>query len=281
MSAKKSLEQAQRLERELLIQSLSAPVSEPASPLGHEEQPELLHAPRYAQHAQQSGLSEDDQQTVGASSNVSNALRRTHDLIAAELSRSDFAHQTLKESSAALKQLDESYGSLDTMLASSRDLLGTLLRSQKSDTWYLQTALYMLMVTGAWLVFRRLLYGPAWWLVWLPLRVLFGIGTKAGSAVMQGRTAGESGAVGGTDGRVSVEGLPSEDLPTAQVGQEARPVAEGDPDSMIDKVGKIVDAANEADELGAIPKDGQGNTKKRVHEETQTVAEAERPRDEL
>ena len=116
---------------------------------------------------------------------MTNALRRTHDIIQAELARSEFAHQTLTESSAALKELNESYSSLDTMLANSRSLLGTLVQSQKSDTWYLQTAVYMLLTTFCWLFFRRILYGPLWWLVWLPLRVLFGVGTTAGGAVMR------------------------------------------------------------------------------------------------
>lgn len=264
-----------------MLQSLSAPPPEPASPSAEEEeQPERYRAPRYTRQTEQSGLSENDQQTVGASSNVTNALRRTHDLIATELSRSEFAHQMLTESSDALKQLNESYGSLDTMLSSSRDLLGTLLKSQKSDTWYLQTSFYMLLVTGAWLVFRRLLYGPAWWLVWLPIRLLFGLGSTAGSAVMQAGTGpGDSGAVGGTNERVSVEGLSNEELPTAKVGQEAKP-ADGDPDSMIEKVGKIVE---EAEELGNIPEgeEQQPNTKKRTHEESRTAVEGERPRDEL
>ena len=247
---------------------------------------------RYAQQRQQqqSSLSEEDQQTVGASSSVTNALRRTHDLIATELSRSEFAHQTLTESSTALKQLNESYTSLDSMLASSRDLLGTLLRSQKSDTWYLQTALYMLLATGAWLVFRRILYGPMWWLVWLPLRLLFGVGMKAGSAVMQGTSGpGESAKVqlGGQGGGIPVEGLPNDDLPTVQVGQETgSPSQDADPDSMFDQVGKIIDAANKAAERGAAAGETgasqeTGNTKKRMWEETQGVGGDIPSRDEL
>ncbi|POR33246.1 Uncharacterized protein TPAR_06556 [Tolypocladium paradoxum] len=291
LAAKKSLEQAQRQERELLVQSFSLPVSEAASPtVASDEAPgPIVYRPlrytqqRQQQQQQQSSLSEEDQQTVGASSNVTNALRRTHDLIAAELARSEFAHQTLTESSAALKQLNESYTSLDSMLASSRDLLGTLLRSQKSDTWYLQTALYMLLVTGAWLVFRRILYGPMWWLVWLPIRVLFGVGTRAGSAVMQGRGGpGESGKVqvGGQGGKVPVEGLPNADLPTAQVGQEAGRPSQDDADSMVDRVGKVMDAAREADG-GNGGSEEQGNTKKRMWEETQGVGGDGPVRDEL
>lgn len=237
----------------------------------------------------QSTLSEEDQQTVGASGNYTDALRRTHDLIASELSRSEFAHQTLTESSNALKQLNEKYDSLDSMLAGSKELLGTLLRSQKSDTWYLQTAMYMLMVTGGWLLFRRLLYGPMWWLVWLPLRLMFGVGTQVGSAVLGGSGApGESGQVDvGQQQNVPIAGLPSKDLPTVQVdqGQES---GQAEADAILEKVGKIVDAVKEADELGQIPEDedmekeAAQNTKKRMWEEPEAVGnEDTRPRDEL
>lgn len=174
------------------------------------------------------------------------------------------------------------------MLASSRDLLGTLLRSQKSDTWYLQTSMYMLMVTGAWLLFRRLLYGPMWWLVWLPLRVLFGVGSKAGSAVMQ-RGAGESGKVGGVgeDGKVSVEGLPKEDLPTVQVGGKMDSGSKDDSDSMIEKVAKVVEEAGELGNLGGEgdvdAEDQPRNPKKRMWEEPEVKSEtgSEGIRDEL
>ncbi|KAL7902225.1 hypothetical protein HDV63DRAFT_410053 [Trichoderma sp. SZMC 28014] len=286
LSAKKSLERAQRLERQLVIQSLSEPISSETN--SSAEQSQVISRPprpNYNQSRQlQSSLSEEDRQTVGASSNVTNALRRTHALIASELTKSEFARQTLTESSAALKQLDESYTSLDGMLASSRDLLGTLLTSQKSDTWYLQTALYMLMVTGAWLVFRRILYGPLWWLVWLPLRIVFGVGSTAGRAVMQSgsREAGQSGKAGVViDGEIQVDGLPDESLPTAKVGREPKVTEErgNDDESMVEKVGKIVDAVNEADELGAIPGDADDDLEGR--ESAEVVVEDSRPRDEL
>lgn len=279
--------QAQRLERELLVRSYSQSASGTSSPLPGEEKTPIISRPtrQPSQQHHQSSLTEDDQQIVGASSNMTSALRRTHDLIAAELERSEYAHQTLTESSAALKQLNESYGDLDSMLASSKDLLGTLLRSQKSDTWYLQTAMYMLMVTGAWLVFRRILYGPIWWLVWLPVRIIFGTGVKVGGAVMQGRpVAGESGRmdVGQENQEIPVEGLPNKDLPTAKVGEETT-----DSKSVLDDVEKIVEAVNETEKLANIPDDkdavvdGARNTKKRMWEETEGVAEAGRQRDEL
>ncbi|KAL7817748.1 Sec20 domain-containing protein [Trichoderma gracile] len=297
LSAKANLERARRQERELLVQSLAESVSETNTSADGsiEESQAALRPPRHTftqqQHHHhhrtlQSSLSEEDRQTVGASSNVTNALRRTHALIAAELTKSEFARQTLSESSAALRKLDESYTSLDGMLASSRDLLGTLLKSQKSDTWYLQTALYMLLVTGAWLVFRRLLYGPLWWLVWLPLRIVFGVGTKAGSAVMHhgrggpGQQSGTAGAV--LDRDIRVDGIPDESLPTAKVGGERRVVEEGGEESMVDKVGKIVDAVREADELGSIPGEVEDTFVDALEgEEAEVVVEDSRSRDEL
>ncbi|KAM5355830.1 hypothetical protein ACJ41O_002476 [Fusarium nematophilum] len=286
LAAKHSLAQAQRLERELLVTSFSQPASEAGSSPDHlDDEKPTTHAARAArsrhhnpQQQQHSSLSEEDQQTVGASANVTNALRRTHDIIQAELARSEFAHQTLTESSAALKQLNESYSSLDTMLASSRDLLGTLLRSQKSDTWYLQTTFYILLTTLGWLVFRRLLYGPMWWLLWLPLRLVFGLGTTAGSAVMQGRSVpGTVEEAGQATKGVAVEGLPEQDLPTAVVGTEGEA-------EVLEEVDKIVNATREAgnstDEGQEGGADTAKNTKKRMWEEPAVVDEG-RPRDEL
>jgi protein transport protein SEC20 len=87
--------------------------------------------------------------------------------------RSSFAQEIFQQSNEALKQLSTQYNNLDSLLSSSKNLLSTLLTSQKSDTWYLETTFYILVVTIGWLVFRRLLYGPFWWLVWLPMKLLY------------------------------------------------------------------------------------------------------------
>ena len=186
---------------------------------------------------------------------MTSALRRTHDLIASELSRSEFAHETLTESSAALRQLDDSYGSLDSMLTKSRELLGTLLSSQKSDTWYLQTAFYMLATTAAWLIFRRLLYGPIWWLVLFPLRILFGVGSTATKAILPaGKSApaqsGTVGKSGGVDDKVPVQGIPDESLPTAKVGTEQDKPIQGEVKEAVDEaVKQAVDEADTAEQV--------------------------------
>ncbi|PHH68404.1 hypothetical protein CDD82_590 [Ophiocordyceps australis] len=255
ITAKKAFEDAQIEERRLRIMSFTP--SEPVSPVPTDQAPAATAPPRRhlrtSHTLDQTSLSEKDRQVVGASGNVTDALRRMHDLVASELSRSDFAHQTLEESSATLQHLGESYSSLDTMLASSRDLLGTLLRSEKSDTWYLQTAFYTLLVTGAWLVFRRLLYGPTWWLVWLPLRILFGLGSKIGGAMML--RAGNGSVKAQTtiphETLATVQGLPDDELPTLDAKPDddySQQVEEID--AMIQKVNEVMmDSAQEAFEV--------------------------------
>lgn len=101
-----------------------------------------------------------------------------------------------EQSTAALNSLSESYSNLDTLLSSSRTLVSSLLRSQKSDTWYLETAFYILIGTIIWLVFRRLLYGPMWWLLWLPLKIFYRVTFSLLGVVGLASSAAQSTAVG-------------------------------------------------------------------------------------
>ncbi|ETS87374.1 hypothetical protein PFICI_01202 [Pestalotiopsis fici W106-1] len=260
LQAQDNLKQAQKRERELLWASFSQPRSSKTS--GRSSPADGLaaaatsnhhhhHRPRARAKTARSEMSKDDQ-TVASSSDVTAALRRTHDMMAGELARSDFARRTLQESTAALAQLGESYSSLDVMLASSRDLLGTLLTSQKSDTWYLQTSFYMLAATNCWLVFRRLLYGPLWWLVWLPLRLLFR-GTVAVTS-LAGRGGGQEDIIAAVplEGKPVEASMNNEGIHTVQVGQPqaAAPEVEmvtdpGNDESMVDEIGRMIDEARE------------------------------------
>jgi protein transport protein SEC20 len=183
LTARDNLNAAKRAEYLLLVNSAFDPKtrSNTSSPV-----------PGQRRNEKKAALTQEERE-VNASRDVTLALRRTHDIMASELSRSQFAHDILNESTLALKELGETYSVLDTMLSSSKNLLGTLLRSQKSDTWYLETAFYVLSVTIAWLLFRRLLYGPLWWLLWFPLRIFFGslIGVLTGIGLIGGGAADE------------------------------------------------------------------------------------------
>jgi protein transport protein SEC20 len=269
MAAKRSLEAARAQERQLLLQSYLDPTPDKSA------QP----VPQRQRNTQASELSKDEK-TVNASTDVTLALRRTHDMMAAELSRSQFAHDTLKESTAALAQLSESYSALDTLLSSSRNLLGTLLRSQKSDTWYLETAFYILLTTVFWLIFRRLLYGPTWWLIWWPLKLLWGgsmgilgatgVVSRSGGSGQAGSVARQETAGYGSAASASMSGSGAPTISTGGKGtaDPAKPEgASGEEESYSEKVGKIIDESR-GGQAGDTVKDGhaaeEGNPKKRM-----------------
>ncbi|KAI1133545.1 Sec20-domain-containing protein [Nemania abortiva] len=241
ITAKRNLQVAQRQERELLYASFSNPRSGASSPaLGTATT--AVTAPRRRQ--QRTSEMSKEEQMISASHDVTQSMRRTHDMMAAELSKSDFAHNTLKESTEALAQLSENYSNLDTMLSSSRALLGTLLKSQKTDTWYLQSAFYLLVVTIGWLIFRRLLWGPTWWLVWLPLKLIFrttvGVSNIVGLRSTQIQSESESTSLGSLRQQAYMN---NEGAPTIQVGSPIESQAGGPDGSMVEEVGKIIDAS--------------------------------------
>ncbi|MCJ1478936.1 hypothetical protein MMC13_007620 [Lambiella insularis] len=144
LQAKRNEESAKRKEREQLF-------------AGIQEGKGTVIAVRHKGHEKVS----QDELLVNASSDVTAALRRTHQLMQSELSRSQFANDTLKQSTAALNSLNENYSTLGNLLSSSRSLVSTLVSSQKSDTWYLESAFKILGATIIWLIFRRFLLGPA------------------------------------------------------------------------------------------------------------------------
>ncbi|KAK0838656.1 Protein transport protein sec20 [Friedmanniomyces endolithicus] len=182
LSAKRASESAKAREREVVFASLRA-------------EPELKQ--------KRKDLNQDEQ-LVGTTTDVTAALRRTHNLLSTELSRSRFAQETFDQSTAALSDLGEHYTDLESILSNSKNLLGTLLRSQKSDTWYLETAFYILIVTLAWLFFRRILYGPfiklplflwhsgAFLLRWAVFKPLWGLAVLTGVVTTSPATAGRS-----------------------------------------------------------------------------------------
>lgn len=181
-----------------------------------------------------------------------------------------------EQSTAAISSLSESYNSLDTLLASSRSLANSLLRSQKSDTWYLETAFYILIGTITWLVFRRVLYGPLWWLVWLPFKLVLKLVFTA------------SAAVGLSQGSVELSPTSGGEIPvafqeTATAISYDEPSTEVEEDRLIDKIGRMAQGEDEhkktgVDDISSEERQRQEdiprNTKKRMFE-------AEPARDEL
>lgn len=154
-----------------------------------------------------------------------------------------------------MNSLSESYSNLDTLLTSSRSLVTSLLRSQKSDTWYLETAFYILIGTIIWLLFRRILYGPLWWLVWLPVELAF----RSTFAVLGivGVTGGAQKSVVSIEHAVS-SGLPTTSMaavipsasipPVAGFSSEEKvstPSSEPDTENMSEQIARMIDDREE------------------------------------
>ncbi|TLD24431.1 Sec20-domain-containing protein [Venturia nashicola] len=169
LHAKRASDSAKRRERELLIQSYQEPsrTSTPTNDLSSSGQLQTQFRRRGPEK-----LTEDEI-LADASSDVTAALRRTQNLLSTELQRSRFAQETLDRSTAQLDELAENYSNLDHLLKSSKGLVSTLLKSQKTDTWYLDTAKWILIITIVWLFYRRIVYGPLWLFVWFPLKACY------------------------------------------------------------------------------------------------------------
>ncbi|PYH68993.1 putative protein transport membrane glycoprotein Sec20 [Aspergillus vadensis CBS 113365] len=234
LQAKRNAEVARRKERELLFTRSQS-------------------AERKKQSSEK--LTQDDI-VMNASNDVTAALRRTHQLMQAELSRSQFAQETLEQSTAALSSLSESYTDLDSLISSSRNLIGSLLRSQKSDTWYLETAFYILVGTITWLVFRRILYGPLWWLVWLPIRLfarftfaILGVVGITGKAVQSSEPSTMLEYVPQETPLVEHKVEPNVQSAEGEAVWDQIPVAdEAEEDRLIDEIGKMVEESEEQEE---------------------------------
>lgn len=251
LTARRSLEAARRLERQILLQSYTkqaAASSTPSRSGANSPAPSLggggAPRPRRRHHHHNTtrgagGFKRDDDPVVAASSDLTQSLHAARQIVQDELARSMALHESLQESTVQMKQLGGTYHRMEDMLTSSRDLLGVLMKSTKSDTWYLETTFYMLAVTLGWLIFRRWLYGPLWWLVWLPLRIVFRTGSTAVS-MAGGKDTARMQVVDGAGKRVEVE-MGEGAVPTVQVGGVKESIVEGNPDSMVEKVGRIVD----------------------------------------
>lgn len=204
--------------------------------------------------------------------------------MANELSRSQFAHDTLKESTAALDQLGETYTTLDSVLVSTKSLLGTLLKSQKSDTWYLETAFYVLAATIGWLIFRRFVYGPAWWFVYLPLKMFWNawmgvftvLGLRSGSsavAVSSQRVGSTVMPLSGTVTQATMSGTDAPQMHERVRGHAVPPMEEGE-ERLVKVFGEMAEETRDQGQGQQEKKDDeaqqeqvQRNPKKRMWDE--------------
>jgi protein transport protein SEC20 len=187
---------------------------------------------------------------VSACSDVTAALRRTQQLLQGELSRSRFASETLAQSTEALKELSERYSAFDDILGKSRELIRDLVKKNKSDRWYFEKAIQILLGTLIWIVVRRLFWGPIWLLVVWPLKTIWwifasavGLGMGAGNSADTSVVVGSMSPVMATravvmSSPVAVASVKPVDEASQEMGREAD--AE-DAQNMRQTVGKIID----------------------------------------
>ncbi|KAI9893103.1 MAG: hypothetical protein M1814_000650 [Vezdaea aestivalis] len=238
---------------------------------------------------------------VNASSDITIALRRTHQLMQSELGRSQFAHETLCEfastqidrsrlngflvqSQKALTELGEHHGGITDLLSNSRTLVSSLIRSQKSDSWYLQTALSVLVVTFIWLFIRRFLWIGVTVAIIFPLKTLFWI-----SSLLASRSSANSDSTtslvemaSGTTGRPTVTAQPVQspgqhvDKQQSELEDESNKTAGS---TLSEEVGAMAEK-NQQEAQGAA--DNKANPKKRMFEaDKEAEKDAERHKDEL
>jgi protein transport protein SEC20 len=255
LSAKRAEEAFKRREREQLFSNLQ---DSDGHPRGH------------GKKRNQEKLSQDEL-AVNASQDVTAALRRTHQLMQSEYERSEFARETLRNSTDALNSLSESYSSLDTLLAASRGFIRTLVTSQKSDTWYLETTVKLLIALVIWLVFRRIFWGPiTWFVLWpskLVFKLLFSVLHVAASIFGGGQSVDSTAAVSShSRPPLKIQPSASNRAPPMQAGGDARMrtgaggskdrkrLHNENPDTLSEQVGKMVENTQNQ-EKGGIRKE--------------------------
>ena len=203
----------------------------------------------------------EDQVILNASNDVTSALRRTHQLMQSELQRSQFAHETLQRSTAALNALNESYSTLDNILASSKSLIGTLVSSNKSDTWYLENAFRLVLFTLGWLFFRRVLWYPAKLFVILPTKwslsvlsavVQVALGIFTGTSRTEGAVRSPSTSLviqPSATGRPPAN-IPGMAAPAVRVGAggEGAKRSQDGKESLTDEIGRMTEESKEKEQ---------------------------------
>lgn len=266
LQSKRNIETVRRKEREQLFADRKSDVVQPRRQ-GHEK------------------LTQDEL-ARNASEDVTRALRRAHDLLQGNLTQSQFAQQTLDESQNALKDLSESYGGTGDLLKNSRSLVSQLVRSSKSDTWFLTTSFYILAATIAWLFFRRILYGPLWWLVWQPLRLMWWVTLSSLGTMGLGSSKSNSLSTGSTISTPTNRMEMPVSIKTTVPDEASSENSNSNPDSMIEKISHLLnneettyhDIDDLTEEERKLQEEQPRNPKKRMME---YEPDLEQVRDEL
>ncbi|KAK9451461.1 Sec20-domain-containing protein [Limtongia smithiae] len=108
--------------------------------------------------------------TLHAAEDATASLRRTHQLLEAEIARSAISLDVLEESNTSLRKLTTQYTAFDAVLGTSRRVIAVLEQADKWDRIYMLAAIGLLLLVLAWIVWRRILKGPVRLVIWTAVK---------------------------------------------------------------------------------------------------------------
>jgi protein transport protein SEC20 len=106
-----------------------------------------------------------------AATDVTLALKRTHQLLEQELEKSTISLATLDHSSQTLRQLEQQYSGFDVLLKGSKRLIIELERADYWDRWLIYIGLTIFGLTCLWITYKRILRGPLGLMIWVGRKV--------------------------------------------------------------------------------------------------------------
>lgn len=110
-------------------------------------------------------LSSEDQM-VNKSEDITNTLRRVHQMAQTEVIKSSINMEELEYSTKSLRELQGKYNAFDVMLNGSHRLIRHLEEADKWDRFYMIASLSFLAAVLFWIIWRRILKAPTMLLLW-------------------------------------------------------------------------------------------------------------------
>ncbi|KAK9471453.1 Sec20-domain-containing protein [Dipodascopsis tothii] len=129
-------------------------------------------------------------------------LRRSHQLLDAEVAKSELSISLLDDTTTTLRTLTQEYGVFDTTVLASRKIIDVLSRADKQDRIMMIASLSFLVTVVAWILWKRVFRGPVGLIVWglvKSWRVFawgwgVGVGKDKGGAAVVASVAAEASA---------------------------------------------------------------------------------------
>ncbi|KAK9456029.1 Sec20-domain-containing protein [Dipodascopsis uninucleata] len=98
------------------------------------------------------------------------SLKRTHQLLEAEIAKSALSVEVLDESNTLLRKLAKQYTTFDVVLTTSRRVITVLEQADKWDRIYMIASLSFLLVVVLYVLWRRVLRGPFRLILWAAIK---------------------------------------------------------------------------------------------------------------